>query len=341
VSPPRAEPERGSAAAGLGEFGRIERFLRPLAARFPGALDLTDDAAVIAVPAGQELVMTTDAMVAGVHFLANDPPGDIAAKLLRVNLSDLAAKAADPLAYMLSMALPAALGDDWLEAFAAGLAADQERYGITLVGGDSVATPGPVALSVTALGLVPRGRAVLRRTARPDDRVFVTGTIGDAALGLDVVLGRLEVGDQAARQALVERLRRPEPRTALIPLLRRSAAAAIDVSDGLVADLGHIGETSGCAAVLHAAGVPLSAAARSTLAAHPELLNRVLTGGDDYEIVFTAPAEEAAQLRDEGARLGVPVSEIGHLCEGPAGAVRVEDAAGREMKLVGRGWTHF
>ena len=183
---------RPPGAESAGEFGRIDRYLKPLAAGFPGALGLTDDAAVFGIPADRELVITTDALVAGVHFLPDDPPADIAAKLLRVNLSDLAAMAADPLAYSLVTSLPADIGDDWLAAFAAGLAEDQQRYGIHLMGGDSVSTPGPVTLSVTAFGLVPKGQALRRGTAGADDLVFVSGTIGDAALGLRVLQGKLE-----------------------------------------------------------------------------------------------------------------------------------------------------
>src|ERR1700760_3150361 len=186
----------------LGEFGRIARFFRPLAAGFPGALNLTDDAATLNVPPGQELVLTTDAIVAGVHFLPVDAPGDIARKALRVNLSDLAAKGARPLAYTLTLATRRDIGDDWVEAFAAGLAADQAEYGIALAGGDSVSTEGPVWASITAFGLVDAGRMVKRGGAQPGDVVLVTGTIGDAALGLLAEQGRLTT-DKDDREALV------------------------------------------------------------------------------------------------------------------------------------------
>ena len=246
---------RPPAAKSAGEFGRIDRYLKPLAAGFPGALGLTDDAAVFSIPADRELVITTDALVAGVHFLPDDPPADIAAKLLRVNLSDLAAMAADPLAYSLVTSLPVDIGDDWLAAFAAGLAEDQQRYGIHLMGGDSVSTPGPITLSVTAFGLVPKGQALRRRTTGTDDLVFVSGTIGDAALGLRVLQGKLNAEDPTP---LIDRYRRPQPRLALVPTLRRFATAGLDVSDGLVADLAHLCEVSGRAATIHADRVPLS-----------------------------------------------------------------------------------
>lgn len=333
-SPP-AEP------AASGEFGRIARYFKPLAAGFPGSLGLANDAAVFGVPEGWELVVTMDAMVAGIHFLPDDAPGDIAAKLLRVNLSDLAAMAAEPLAYTLATALPKDLDDGWLAAFTAGLADDQGRYGIGLAGGDSVSTTGPVTLSLTAFGLVPRGLALPRRAARTDERLFVTGTIGDAALGLAVALGTLTVDRAESRDHLLGRLRRPEPRLAVGRGLRGLATACIDVSDGLVADLAHIAEETGCAAVLQAPAVPLSDAARRATAGDPALLVTALTGGDDYELLFAAPESARPELARLAADTGVPIAEIGHLAPGAAGEVTVLDPAGRPMALERRGWVHF
>ncbi|WP_323378318.1 thiamine-phosphate kinase [Skermanella mucosa] len=319
----------------LGEFGRIERYLKPLAAGFPGALGLNDDAAVFGIPAGHELVVTTDALVADVHFLADDPPADIAAKMLRVNLSDLAAMAAEPLAYSLVTSLPAGLGDAWLADFAAQLAEDQREYGIHLMGGDSVSTPGPVTLSVTAFGLVPAGKALRRGGADPGDLVFVSGTIGDAVLGLGVLQGNLTAADP---QPLIDRYRRPQPRLSLVPVLRRFATAGLDVSDGLVADLGHLCEVSGRAAVIHADRVPLSASTRAVVAADASLLATALTGGDDYEIVFTVKPQD----RDALLATGADVTEIGRLVPGgEPGSVTVLNAAGQPLPLPSRGWTHF
>lgn len=339
TSPP-ADPA-GAVPAGSGEFGRIARFFKPLAAGFAGSLGLANDAAVFGVPEGRELVVTMDAMVAGIHFLPDDPPADIAAKLLRVNLSDLAAMAAEPLAYTLATALPKSLGDDWLAAFTAGLAADQARFGIGLAGGDSVSTTGPITLSLTAFGLVPRGEALPRKAARADDCLFVTGTIGDAALGLAVALGTLEPESAESRAHLLERLRRPEPRLAVGRGLRGLATACIDVSDGLVADLAHIAEETGCAAVLESAAVPLSDAARRAIAADPALLVTVLTGGDDYELLFAAPESARPDLARLAAGTGVPITEIGRLAPGTAGDVTVLDAAGGPLALERRGWVHF
>src|SRR5215472_2578795 len=231
---------RAAMAAPIGEFERIARFFAPLAA--PGALGLTDDVAVIDGPDGEEYVLTTDAIVEGVHFLKDDPPDLVARKLLRVNLSDLAGKGARPIGYLLTTALPKRCGEDWLAAFAAGLAADQATYGIGLLGGDSTATSGPVTLSVTAIGSVARGAGVLRGTARPGDLVFVSGTLGDAALGLRVLRGELSGLDAADRDFLVDRYRLPQPRLELGRRLVGLAQAMTDISDGLVADLGHICE---------------------------------------------------------------------------------------------------
>ncbi|MFC7332182.1 thiamine-phosphate kinase [Rhodocista pekingensis] len=333
----------GSAApAAAGEFGRIDRYLKPLAQGYPGAFGLTDDAGTVAVPAGMELVVTTDAMVAGVHFLPDDPPEDIAAKLLRVNLSDLAAKGAVPLAYSLVTALPRDCAEDWLARFCAGLGEDQRRYGIHLLGGDSVSTSGPVTLTVSALGLVPAGRMVRRAGARPGDLVFLTGTVGDAALALLRVLGREPAALPLAADwaPLVARLRRPEPRLAFAPALRELASAGLDVSDGLVADLGHIAAVSGVAIEIRADRLPLSAAARTLLAAAPDLLATVLTGGDDYELAFTAPAAREAAVLAAGRACGVSVTGIGRvLAGGPA--VTVLDAAGAPLPLDRPGWQHF
>lgn len=329
----------------LGEFGRIDRYFKPLAAGFPGARGLADDAAVFGVPPDQELVVTTDAMVAGVHFLPDDAPGDIAAKLLRTNLSDLAAMGATPYAYTLVTALPKTVGEDWLAAFAAGLGEDQARFGIGLAGGDSVSTTGPVTLSVTAFGLVPKGRALPRWGGRPGERVFVTGSIGDAALGLQVALGKIEMSDESAHGDfpghLLRRLRRPDPRTTVGPRLVGLATACLDVSDGLVADLGHLCEESGCAAVLKAGSVPLSEAARVVVGTDSVRLALALTGGDDYELLFAAPEQARADLAALAAETGVPITEIGGLEQGDAGDVRVVDSDGRTMDLPVRGWRHF
>ncbi|KAA0597358.1 thiamine-phosphate kinase [Azospirillum lipoferum] len=343
MHPPHPDPlpggERGNRP--LGEFGRITRFFKPLAAGFPGARGLRDDAAVFGVPEGRELVVTTDAMVAGVHFFPDDAPADIAAKLMRSNLSDLAAMGAEPLAYTLVTALPRGLDESWLEGFAAGLGEDQHQFGIALAGGDSVSTSGPITLSVTAFGLVPTGRALPRWGGRSGDRVFVTGSIGDAALGLEIAYGRLDIPDEQTRAHLLRRMRRPDPRTTVGPRLIGLASGAMDVSDGLVADLGHLCEESGCAALLHAAAVPLSDAARGAIDGDPVRLALAITGGDDYELLFTAPPAAREALETLSADCGVAIAEIGELRSGTPGEVSVLDAAGSLLPLTRRGWDHF
>ncbi|HEV2677107.1 MAG TPA: thiamine-phosphate kinase [Aliidongia sp.] len=330
MTDPAAKP------ASLGEFGRIARFFAPLAAGAPGALGLTDDAALVDCPAGERLVVTVDAMVEGVHFLVGDPPDLVARKLVRVNLSDLAAMAARPVGYFLTTALPKSRGDDWLAGFAAGLAQDQAEFGITLLGGDSVSTPGPVSLTLTALGRVAVGAEVRRGGARPGDLVFVSGTIGDGALGLDAAQGKLDgVLDPADVAFLADRYRLPRPRADLGPRLSGLACAMMDVSDGLVGDLGHICDVSGVAGVIEAAKVPLSAAA----ARLPDRLETVLTGGDDYELLFTAPPERQGAIMAAAAAASVPVTVIGRIEAGQG--VRVLDGAGREVTLNGVGWRHF
>ena len=291
-----------------GEFELIRRFLAPLATA-PGAGGLEDDAALIDAPAGRKLVATTDTMVAGVHFPADGPPGLIARRLLRCNLSDLAAMAARPEGYLLNLALPAWIDDPWLEGFAAGLAEDQEAFDLSLLGGDTVATPGALTLTVTAFGSA--ALPVRRSGARPGDRVFVTGPVGDGHFGLKAVQGELDA------PRLAERYWLPSPRFGAA----EGAAAAADISDGLVADLSHICRASGVGAVIDLEAVPLSPEV-AALGAEARL--EALTGGDDYELVLAA-RESAA----------IPVGRI------LAGAgVTVLDAAGAPVPLARQGWRH-
>jgi thiamine-monophosphate kinase len=322
-----------------GEFERIRRYFAPLAG--PGGLGLTDDAALVDCRAGCRLVMTADAIVAGVHFLPDDPPDLVAKKLLRVNLSDLAAMGAKPLSYLLTTALPAALGASWVAEFARGLGEDQRLYGVSLLGGDSVSTPGPPVLSLTAIGEVAIGGEIRRSGACAGDQVWVSGTIGDAFLGLKVLRGDdglLGLGLSFA-EALAARYRLPEPRTELGPRLVGLASAMIDVSDGLVADLGHICETSHVAAMIEQKKLPFSEAALIVLCegwAHPAAL---ATGGDDYELLFTAAPAAAAAVRAAGKEAGVVVTPIGRIELGSG--VRLLDAAGGEIALEAAGYRHF
>ncbi len=317
-------------AAALGEFERIAQFFKPLAAGFPGALGLTDDAALISPGVGYEFAVTTDALVADVHFRAEDPPDLIARKALRVNLSDLAAMGAEPVCYTLATILPASADEAWLKAFVRGLALDQSEFGIALAGGDSVKTPGPATLSVTAIGRVETGRALRRSGASPGDRVYVSGTIGDGALGLAVLKGAIaddENGTLAGRYLL------PQPRLTLGRALLGKASAALDVSDGLVADLGHIAETSGVQVVIEPDRVPMSPAAKAAVAADSYLVEAILTGGDDYELAFTSPMALPERIAD------VAVTCIGRVEVGRG--VAVLDRQGRPVTLSSGGYRHF
>ncbi|MGH7047519.1 MAG: thiamine-phosphate kinase [Stellaceae bacterium] len=329
--------EADKAGAEPDEFERIRRYFAPLAG--PGGLGLLDDAALVDCQPGQRLVMTADAIVEGVHYLPDDPPELVAKKLLRVNLSDLAAMGARPLSYLLTTALPAARGAAWIAGFAHGLAEDQRRFGIALIGGDSVATPGPAVLALTAIGEVSAGAEIRRNGARAGDIVWVSGTIGDAYLGLGLLRGADPELPSEHRAALIGRFRVPEPRVALGPALRGIARAMIDVSDGLLADLGHICETSGCAATVTLDALPCSAAAQGVLAQDGARRAALATGGDDYELLFTASAAAGDRIAELSATLGLPITAIGRI-EAGAG-VRLVDAPGHEVAIESHGYRHF
>lgn len=328
----------------LGEFARIARFFRPLSLGFAGAWGLRDDAACCTPPPGMDLLVTTDAMVAGVHFLADDPPQTIARRLLRSNWSDLAAMGASPFAYTLVTALPLAISDAWLAAFAQALAEDQQRFGGHLVGGDSVQSPHGLSFSITALGLVPAGQALRRTVSKglPAYAIYVSGTIGDATLGLALRLGEKSLGLAPEDEAfLLARHTAPTPRLALGAALRGVALAAIDISDGLLADIGHIATESGLEAVLFANAIPLSPPAQKYLAANPAALPDLVSGGEDYELAFVIDPAAADLLAQAVQQSGEKVTKIGVLQQGTPGAVRLLDAQHQPIPLQKTGWTHF
>lgn len=315
----------------LDEFARIARFFAPLAGS--GALGLTDDVALIDGPSGTQYVLKTDAVIAGIHFFPSDPPGTVAQKLLRMNLSDLAGKGAEPVGYLLTTALTTANDETWLKQFSAGLAADQREFGISLLGGDSVRTRGATTLSVAAVGRVRKGTALLRSGARVGDALYMSGTLGDAALGL-ALQKRRQFGLSARhRRYLIDRYRLPQPRLALGRKLVGLASAAMDISDGLVADLGHLCDASRVAAIVETARLPLSAAARAALQRDPALIRTILTGGDDYEILFTASPSAKKKL------VRLPVTEIGRI--EPGRGVKVLNSLGKPMTLGRAGYRHF
>ena len=325
------------------EFELISCYFAPLAAADPGALGLADDAALLSPEPGRRLVVTTDSLVAGVHFPAEEDPALVAAKLVGVNLSDLAAMGATPWAYTLSVAWPKDLDAGWVELFAAGLAREQETYGIHLVGGDTVATPGPLTLCLTALGSAEEGRELRRSGAQAGDDVYVSGTIGDAALGLKVLKGGLGGLLPIHSEALLARYRRPLARVRLGQGLAGLAHGCIDISDGLVADMGHVARASGCDATIDADRVPFSDAARAAIAIEPALMETAITGGDDYELLFIAPPSAAAAIGELAAELDLPLTVIGRIAarEGEGGKVGVVDGNGRELSLETGGYRHF
>jgi thiamine-monophosphate kinase len=327
-----------------GEFALIAEYFAPLSSGFAGAFGLQDDAAVISPAADQDLVVKTDAIVAGVHFHTDDPADLIARKALRVNLSDLAGKGAVARAYMLDLILPKTTTPDWLSAFADGLAADQREFGVHLIGGDTNATPGPLTLAVTAIGEVPKGRMMRRDGANAGDEIFVTGTIGDAALGLKTLRGELSGLPLEETNFLVERYHLPQPPSGVGPMLLDIATATIDVSDGLIADLGHICETSGLGAILRSTDVPVSPSARLVLGRDPGILSTILSGGDDYEILFTAPPPARKAIAEISKSTGVAITPIGKMTEPADGETARISVLGADDKILAHpqtGWTHF
>ncbi|NEX92079.1 thiamine-phosphate kinase [Caulobacter sp. 17J65-9] len=313
------------------EFDTIARLFRPLTEGAPEARELADDAAVLGMRAGWDLVVTKDALVEGVHFLPDDPLDLVARKALRVNLSDLAAKGAEPFGYFLAIAWPARCGWPEREAFARGLREDQDAFGVRLLGGDTVSTPGPLTVSVTALGWVPMGRSPSRAGAEPGDLMIVSGTIGDGWLGLRARRGELSELTGGQREELVDRYRLPRPRTGLAEQVR-AAHASIDISDGLVADLGHVAEAGGVGVEIDLDRLPLSQPARFWLDHQPDraaALVALATGGDDYEIAAAVRPEDAAGFK------GAVV--IGRVVEGEG--VRVLHD-GRPVEVGRSGWRH-
>jgi thiamine-monophosphate kinase len=330
-------------AEGAAEDRLIARYFRPLATH-PGALGLADDAAVLVPPPGCDVVLKADAIIGGVHFFPEDPADAVGRKALRVNLSDLAAKGAKPVGFLLSLALPDGTPDAWLAGFADGLRADAQFYGCPLLGGDTDRTPGPVMVSIAAFGTVPHGGMVRRSGAKPGDCVFVSGTIGDAALGLKLrrepaAAARYQL-DPHERDHLLARYLIPEPRLALSEQIRLHASAAMDVSDGLAGDLAKLCGASGVSAEIEIEKVPLSDAARRVIAVDASARELAVTGGDDYEIVCTIAAEKLDAFRAAALASGVAVTEIGRIVAGRS-APRFRDRLGHRLEFTHPSFSHF
>lgn len=311
----------------MDEFSFIEKYLVPLAAGFPGSLNLTDDAAVIDIPPGKELVITKDAISAGVHFIGNESPDLIARKLLRVNLSDLAAKGAVPLCYFIAACLPERTNEEWVAAFTKGLALEQKTYGTHLAGGDTCKSKGPLSLSLTALGLVDKGTMLKRSGAKPDDDIYVSGTLGEAALGLALLQKKIHLESAEA----IKRYQLPEPRLALGQALVGVATSCMDVSDGLMQDLGHICRASNVGADIERTLLPLPQGKHDWQA--------LISGGDDYELLFTAPQSNRAAIKTLSQKLSLPLNRIGSITAG--NSVRLLNESAEDIPLAVKGWRHF
>ncbi|MGQ0741569.1 MAG: thiamine-phosphate kinase [Alphaproteobacteria bacterium] len=321
-----------------GEFEMIARYFAPLA-KHPGAFGLKDDAAVFRPRAGREIILTTDAIIEGVHFMQDDPPDTIARKALRVNLSDLAGKGAEPAGYLLSLVLPAWVNDSWISAFSQGLSDDQAEFGVTLFGGDTDRTPGPLVISITAVGEIEQGMMVRREGARAGDLVFVSGTVGDGGAGLEILKGENAKLDLSQREFVISRYRTPEPRVALGRKLVGLASAGLDVSDGLIADLGHIAEWSRVRIAVMASEIPISDACRALWGGSSQAIMRAATAGDDYELAFAIPPVRRAELESAASETGVGVTEIGRV-EAGEGVVLL-GPTGAPILLGRGGFTHF
>lgn len=336
-----ADSEGQGTGGGLNEDGLIERFFRPLAAALPGTFGLQDDAAAITLPEGTDLVVTTDALIADVHFFADDNPADIAFKALAVNVSDLAAKAAEPLAYSLALMLPRGAGEEWVGEFTYGLWEAQSRFGMTLSGGDTtVSRSVALAVAITAFGTVPNGGMVRRGGARAGDSLYVTGTIGNAALGLKLRRGDADTASwrlaPLSHLMLTNCYLRPEPCLSLLDALRAHASAAMDVSDGLVIDAGRMCAASGVDGVIEVESVPMLPLAASEAA----LTEVAITGGDDYELLVAIRAGEEAEFEKKAGKAGENVTRIGHFRAGN-GRLTVVGADGAPLKLGRGGYDHF
>lgn len=321
----------------MDEFEIIAEIFAPLASPF--GFGLKDDAAAVPPQPGEDMVITTDSITEGVDFFAFDPAGTIAKKALRVNLSDLAAKGASPSWYLLNIALPQGITREWLEGFAGGLAEDTRQFGPSLLGGDTSRAEGPLSIAITAIGYVPEGLMIRRNSARVGDAVYVTGTIGDSGGGLAICKRESHALNEAQRDHLIARYRVPEPPVAFGTLsLRKFASAAIDVSDGLAADLGHIAKASGLKMEIEAEAIPRSDALRAFWGDGIDAIVRAATAGDDYQVAFTANPALDAQIQFEANIAGVTATRIGTVAAGQGVELRHK---GQIVSVPKPGYRHF
>jgi len=322
----------------IDEFGVISKYFRPLTGGNAAALDLADDGAVIQSASGVEIVITCDALIAGVHFLEDSLPQMVAARALRVNLSDLAAMGATPVAYTLALMVPSGTPEKWFEDFASQLLEDQKRYGIWLIGGDTVVTPGPLSVSITAFGEVPCNSALTRSAAGVGDRIYVTGTIGDAALGLSALKGDLKQCDKETIEYFTNKFLWPEPRLSVGKGMRGIASAAVDISDGLLSDIGHICAASDVGAKVWEVAVPFSSGAESLISTRAALRSQLMGGGDDYELVLVVPEKNNQAFCQTTAEHLVAVTEVGVITGGDG--VWLVDEHGATIRTEALGYKH-
>ena len=322
----------------LGEFELIKKHLAPLAEN-SFSIGLTDDAAIFQPPPNRELVLTKDLLLAGVHFFPTDPPELIARKALRINLSDLAAMGSDPVGYLLGLGLPADWNEAWLEAFCEGLRVDQNHYGIELFGGDTIRSTNGLLVSITMIGSVPVGQGKRRSAAQPDDLIYVTGTLGDSALGLALRRGELPELEGDDKNFLQDRYLLPQPRVEAVELVRSFATASIDISDGLIADLGHMCASSGIGARLEASRIPISDAVRKVVELDATRFEDVMSGGDDYEVLLSVARRTVPELERAAAKIGVKIQEIGYFCEQEE--IKIGNLDGTIRNVSRKGYAHF
>ena len=322
------------------EMQLIAHYFAPLCDE-EAAFGLVDDAACLTPPEGHDLVISKDMLVSGIHFFAHDAPEDVARKALRVNLSDLAAKGAKPRGYLLGLGLPDDWTEDWLTLFCHGLRTDQDSYHLSLLGGDTVKSPERLVVSVTVIGLVPKGKAVLRQNAKAGDQLYVSGTVGDGALGLLARKGELDLYlPQDKAQFLAERFTLPTPRLALAPLIQTYASAAMDISDGLLGDAEKLARASGLALHIQRDLIPLCAPAHSLITQSEHFWSPILTGGDDYELLFTVPGDRQDAFIKEVSKKGAPVTRIGEVKQGET--IHLLTSGGDEIPMPGHAaYQHF
>ncbi len=316
------------------EFDIIAKYFSPLAKKFPGAMNLTDDAAILPYENGYDFVVTKDLITEGTHFLKTDSAATLARKILGVNISDLAAMGAEPVAYLLGLVLPKTTNEKWLADFSLALQKGISEFGGHLIGGDTTSTTGGISLSLTAIGKVKKGKSLTRAGAKIGDKIFVSGTIGDSYLGLQVALGKISL-PKKAHDYFLDRYNIPQPRIKLGRELVGIATSCIDISDGLVADLKHICECSAVGAEIYAEKIPLSSLTSQSLV----LLEDMITAGDDYELLFTCPANKSTKAKAIAKKIGLQITQIGEITQGKK--VNLLDINGKKIALKKEGYKHF